>query len=361
MAVDYFIIFIFSVLLAMVFTVLIKKIALKLGIVDWPKEARKIHKKAVPLLGGVAIFLSFFIILYFVRDKLLAGNLELHHWLGFFVGACFLMMGGFLDDKYDLKPKYQVIFPILAVASVIIGGVGIEKITNPLGGFLYLDKWRIPLIEGSGGIYYFVVISDCLIFLWLMGMMYTTKLLDGVDGLASGVTAIGGMIIFLFTMATKYYQPDIGLAALVFTACSLGFLIFNWHPAKIFLGEGGSLFLGYALGVLAVISGGKIAVTLLVMGIPVMDVVWTIIRRLSAGKNPFKFADRLHLHHRLLDLGIGQRKTVLIFCFLAAIFGLSGLFLQSIGKILALFALFIIMLLLVIIFTFLDKKNICEK
>ncbi|MCG2690912.1 undecaprenyl/decaprenyl-phosphate alpha-N-acetylglucosaminyl 1-phosphate transferase, partial [Candidatus Parcubacteria bacterium] len=254
----YIIIFICALLLSIIFTLLVKNFAIRRGIVDKPDLDRKIHRTATPLLGGMAIFLSFFLVLYFVRDKLLAGDLEARHWLGFFAGACFLMIGGFLDDKYNLKPKQQIIFPILAIIAVIIGGVGIEKITNPFGGLIHLDQWRIPVMDWGGGMRYFMVLADGFAVLWLMGMMYTTKLLDGVDGLVTGVTAIGGIIIFLFTMTTKYYQPDIGLAALILAGACLGFLIFNWHPAKIFLGEGGSLLLGYVLGVLAIISGGKI-------------------------------------------------------------------------------------------------------
>ncbi|MDD5031755.1 MAG: MraY family glycosyltransferase [Patescibacteria group bacterium] len=354
---NYPIVFLISVLLTVIFTLLVKYLAGRFNIVDKPVLDRKIHKVSVPLLGGLAIFLAFFIMLYFTRGSLLAGNLEVHHWLGFFIGACLLMVGGFLDDKYNLKPSWQFIFPVLASLAVVAGGVEIGKITNPLGGFLYLDQWKIPITEWGGATRYFVVLSDLLIILWLLGMMYTTKLLDGLDGLVSGLGAIGGIIIFLFTITTKYYQPDIGLAALIFSACCLGFLFFNWHPAKIFLGEGGSLLLGFVLGVLAIISGGKIAIALLVMGIPILDVVWTIIRRLAAGKNPFKFADRGHLHFRLLDLGLGQRKTVLVFYLLAAVFGISGLFLQSLGKVLALLVLFVIMSVLVIGFSYVDRKK----
>ncbi|MBU4347579.1 undecaprenyl/decaprenyl-phosphate alpha-N-acetylglucosaminyl 1-phosphate transferase, partial [Patescibacteria group bacterium] len=345
-----------ALLLSIIFTLLVKNFAIRRGIVDKPDLDRKIHRTATPLLGGMAIFLSFFLVLYFVRDKLLAGDLEARHWLGFFAGACFLMIGGFLDDKYNLKPKQQIIFPILAIIAVIIGGVGIEKITNPFGGLIHLDQWRIPVMDWGGGMRYFMVLADGFAVLWLMGMMYTTKLLDGVDGLVTGVTAIGGIIIFLFTMTTKYYQPDIGLAALILAGACLGFLIFNWHPAKIFLGEGGSLLLGYVLGVLAIISGGKIAIALLIMGIPIMDAAWTIIRRLAQGKNPFSFADKSHLHHRFLSFGLTQRQTVLIYYFLAGGFGLSALFLQSAGKLFALAVLILLMLLIVIGFTYFTKK-----
>lgn len=335
----YFTIFILTTALSVIFTVVARRVAVSLNIIDRPDEERKIHKTATSLLGGMAVFLSFFIVLYFARDKLLIGDLEARHWLGFFIGACFLMLGGFLDDKYNLKPREQIIFPLLAIASVILGGVNIEKITNPFGGFFYPGLF-----------------SAALLTIWLLGMMYTTKLLDGLDGLVSGVAAIGGIIIFLFTMTTKYYQPDIGLAALIFAAACLGFLFFNWHPAKIFLGEGGSLLLGYILGVLAIISGGKIAIALLIMGIPIMDVAWTIIRRILAGKNPFKFPDRKHLHFRLLDLGFGARKTVLIYYAFSSIFGLSALFLQSRGKVFALGILVLIMLAMAAAFRRIDKK-----
>lgn len=331
-------IFILTFCLSGFFTFVTLKIALKLNIIDKPGLERKIHEKATPLMGGLAIFLAYFAILYLVKDKLLAGQLSPSHFIGFFLGAVFLVVGGILDDKYDLKPSYQLIFPILAIVAVIAGGVQIEKITNPFGGYIYLGYFSMVLIG-----------------IWLLGMMYTTKLLDGMDGLVTGVVGIGGLIIFLFTMTTKYYQPDIGLSALILSASCFGFLIFNWHPAKIFLGEGGSLLLGYILGVLAIISGGKIAIALLIMGVPILDVAWTIIRRLADGKNPFKFADRKHLHFRILDLGIGQRKTVLIFYLFSLVFGTSALFLQSIGKIYAFLVLFALMLGIILWFNYLDK------
>jgi len=342
----FLLIFITAVLLSAVFTFLIKKISLKYNILDRPDSERKIHKKPIPLLGGAAIFLSFFLILFFVKDRLLAGNLDIYHWLGFFAGACFLMLGGFLDDKYNLAPGKQIIFPILAILAIIIAGVEIEKITNPIGGFFYFNK-----------AFLFISLSDIFIFLWLLGMMYTTKILDGLDGLVSGVVMIGAVVIFIFTMTSKYYQPDIGLAALVLAGACLGFLVFNWHPAKIFLGEGGSLLLGFILGVLAIISGGKVAIALLVIGIPIIDLAWTILRRLIDKKNPFSFADRKHLHFRFLDLGFSVRQTVLIFYAFAVIFGLIALLLQSRGKILALGILCATMVVIVVKFSYLDKKT----
>ncbi|MFA5130965.1 MAG: epoxyqueuosine reductase QueH [Patescibacteria group bacterium] len=343
----YLSIFIASLVLSAGLTMLVRRFALRRGIVDLPdtdkEDGRKIHKSATPLLGGVAIFLVYFGFLFAFAPRFLSGNLHLSHLLGFFAGALIIVIGGALDDKYNLKPKQQIIFPLLACAALIIGGVAIEKITNPFGGYINLDS--------------LLIIGPLLIAAWLLGMMYTTKLLDGVDGLVSGVSAIGGLVIFLFTLTTRYYQPDIAFAAILLAGTVFGFLIFNWHPAKIFLGEGGSLLLGYILGVLAIISGGKIAIALLIMGIPILDVAWTILRRLLRGKNPFRFADKKHLHHRLLALGLGSRATVLIFYALSLVFGLSGLFLQSRGKLWALLILVALMFFIVIGFWLIDRRG----
>ncbi len=331
-----------SIFISVILTYLVKILALKLEIVDKPDFNRKIHKKPIPLMGGLAVFLSFFILLLIFKKYLLLGDLNYHHWLGFFIGALFLLIGGLLDDRYNLSPKWQIIWPILSAISVVIGGVSIEKISSPLGGFIFFPFW----------------LSSFIIFLWILGMTYTTKLLDGLDGLASGVSAIGALIIFLFTISSKYYQPDIAIASLIFFCVLLGFLIFNFNPAKIFLGESGSLLLGYILAVLAIISGGKIAIALLVIGLPALDVLWTIIRRFISGKNPFKHSDRKHLHHRLIDIGFSQKRAVLFFYMISGFFGFSGLFLQSRGKLWALLFLFFLMILIILFFYFLDKKKL---
>jgi len=338
---NYYLFFTISLIVAIFSTLLIKKIALKLSIVDIPNIDRKIHAKTTPLLGGIAIFIAFFLTLFLARHNLMSGNLNYHHWLGFFTGGLIIIIGGYLDDKFNLPAKIQIIFPILAIISIILSGVTINKITNPFGDFLYFSN----------------ILSSVTIFIWLIVTMYTTKLLDGVDGLVSGLGVIGGFIIFLFTISAKYFQPDIATASIIFSGASLGFLIFNWNPAKIFLGEGGSLLIGFILGVLAIISGGKIAIAFLILGIPILDVFWTIIRRILEKKNPFNFSDKLHLHHRLLAMGLSPKKTVLIFYLMSSVFGLSALFLQSTGKIIAISILFIVMLLIISGFTYLEKQN----
>lgn len=343
---DYIIPFLTSFSLSIILTLIVKKLAIFFNIIDKPGE-RKIHSKNTPLLGGVAVFLSFFIVLFLFSDRFLAGNLNMHHLIGFFIGAAIIIFGGVLDDKYNLPAKIQIIFPLLAILAVILGGVEIEKITSPFGGFFELKK--------------LIWLGPALVFVWLLGMMYTTKLLDGVDGLVSGIGVIGSLIIFLFTLTTRYYQPDIALAALILAGAGAGFLIFNFHPAKIFLGEGGSLFFGYVLGVLAVISGGKIAIALLIMGLPILDVIWTISRRIINRHNPFNFSDKKHLHHRLLNLGLSQSQTVAFFYIFSFAFGSSGLFLQSRGKLFALILLVFLMLLIVYYLYYLDQKKVLKK
>src|SRR5680860_373867 len=160
---EYSLPFLISFILSLILSLVIKNIANRFSIVDKP-GARKIHKKATPLLGGVAVFMSFFITLFIYSDRFLAGNLEVSHLLGFFFGALIIIIGGALDDKYNLSPKIQIIFPLLAVIVLILGGVEIEKMTNPFGGM-------INLID-------FFPLGPILIIAWLLGMAYTTKLLD---------------------------------------------------------------------------------------------------------------------------------------------------------------------------------------
>ena len=348
---NYLLPLLFSFLLVIVLTFFVKWLAKKLKIIDYPAIDRKIHKKPTPLLGGLAIFLSFFIIVFlyaYLTDDLVGANIKLKFIWGIFIAGLLLMIGGFLDDKYNLKSHKQIIWPLLAVMVVILSGIGIKVITNPFGGVFHLDTYQFILFWFEGTAYKVTILADIFTFVWLMGMMYTTKFLDGLDGLVSGITAIGSIVIFFFAIVTKFYQPDTALLAIILTGCCLGFLIFNFHPAKIFLGEGGSLFTGFMLGILAIIAGSKIATALLIMGIPILDVAWVIVRRLWYKISPFKTADKKHLHFRLLDVGFSHRSAVIFLYFLTALFGITTLFLQSKQKLIALGILFLVMIILAV-------------
>jgi UDP-GlcNAc:undecaprenyl-phosphate GlcNAc-1-phosphate transferase len=354
---NYVLAFIFTFLFSILFTLLFRIIALKLNIVDFPNQERKIHKTPIPLLGGLAVFLSFSIILIyfaFFTNLILFGFIVPKYILGIILAGLIVIIGGILDDKFDLRPRYQIIFPILATLIIIASGIGISHIRNPFGGIISFNNWQFILFWHQGIPYKITLVADFFTFIWLLGMMYTTKLLDGLDGLVSGVTIIGALIIAFVSLSNKVAQPNTAQIAIILAGAFAGFLLFNFYPAKIFLGEGGSLFAGLMLGTLAIISGSKVATTLLIMGIPILDVIWVILRRIFR-KVPISFADKKHLHFRLLDIGFNQRQAVIFMYCLTALFGGISLFFSTYGKLIELVVLSIFMLILAAILVIMYK------
>lgn len=190
-----------------------------------------------------------------------------------------------------------------------------------------------------------VWLADILVFLWLFGMMFTTKFLDGLDGLVTGIVAIAAIVIYLLSLQPAWYDPGTAALSIIFVGACLGFLIWNFNPAKIFLGEGGSLMTGFILGCLALMSNSKIAVTIMVVGIPMVDVLRVIVMRLRKGK-PVYMGDREHLHYRLLESGLSHRQAVLLLYAISSLFGMTALFLQAEHRLIALSFLFVLMLLI---------------
>ncbi|MBU1131806.1 undecaprenyl/decaprenyl-phosphate alpha-N-acetylglucosaminyl 1-phosphate transferase [Patescibacteria group bacterium] len=320
----------------LIFTAAIMWIARKFNVLDIPNSERKIHKKPVPLWGGIAVFLAFnfVVLLYtFFSNDLTGDTVILKNILGICLGTLFLSIGGALDDKYNLKPRRQIIWPILAVGSIIVCGIGIDWITNPFGdGVLHLNKFVTILFWFHGFPYKLTLLADIFTLLWLMSMMYTTKLLDGLDGLVSGITIIGAIFIFLTALNKgDIIQYDIALLAMIIGGIFFGFLVFNFNPANIFLGEGGSTMAGFLLGSLSILSGSKVGITLMLLSIPALDMIWTIIRRISEGHSPFSSADRKHLHHRLLDAGFSVKQAVLFLYSITVVFGIIAYSLQDMG------------------------------
>ncbi len=333
-----------AILLSVIFTLLIKKLAEKLQIVDRPNQDRKLHQKATPLLGGTAIFISFWLVVFYLYNF---SGLVLKHfsvrqlWLIFFASLILIILG-YWDDKRQLSYKWRLLVSVLAVLLVLVGGLNFDGVTNPLGGTIGLDFWKIHT-EFFGTI---LVGVSILAFLWLLGMIYTVKILDGLDGLATGVCTIGALAIAaLAGGTTKFFQPDVSVVALILAGACVGFLLFNFYPAKIFLGEGGGQFLGLMLGVLAIIAGSKIAIALLVMAVPIIDLIWVISGRLKNGQS-VATGDRRHLHFRLVDSGLKQWQVVLLFYILSALFGFSALFMSSVFKLLSLSFLILLIVIL---------------
>lgn len=302
-------------------TLAVRATAAHLRIVDRPDRQRKFHRTAVPLLGGLAIWSAFWLAVVgliavgWLPDARFTPRVILGAWLG----STVLMLGGILDDRFGLPPRWQILSPMIAAVFVIASGVRISVVTNPWGGIL-----AIGTSLGIG-----------LTFCWMLGMMYTTKLLDGLDGLVATLTTIGALIIFGLSLTWDTRAPGTSLLALALAGSCLGFLPHNLNPAKIFLGEGGSLVTGYLLGLLAIASGSKIATTLLVMGLPVLDAAWVIVERLMS-RGSIVQGDRRHLHYRLLDRGLSPRQVVALQAAIAAGFGLVALVSTSRGKVVAL-------------------------
>lgn len=335
--------FLITFILSLVFTFFTLKLAKKLNIVDKPEGERKLHDREVPLLGGLAIFLSFWLVvgyLVFFTD-IIQKHIEPRELIGVFIGSLILIILGFFDDKKNISPGARLLISCLAVGVTVIGGVDLQKITNPFGGVVNLEFFGLDLF-GYGHIF---ILADLVVFFWLLGMMYTTKILDGLDGLTTGIVFIGALMIASLSSTAKFFQPETTTLALILAGACLGFLFFNFYPAKIFLGEGGSLLLGFLLGTLAVIAGGKIATALLVMAVPILDLVRVIFMRLRHNQPIYK-GDRRHLHFQLVDAGLGHRQSVILFYLIAFAFGFTTLFLQSWQKLIVLGLLCIGMLIL---------------
>jgi UDP-GlcNAc:undecaprenyl-phosphate/decaprenyl-phosphate GlcNAc-1-phosphate transferase len=301
----FILVFTTAFLLALVITPLAARLAPRIGTMDQP-AARRVHVLPTPRWGGLPIFLAFFAavgvsLLYPRTDEYELGRLA-----GLFGGALLLFVVGTYDDHRELKALPQLIIQIVAAGIAVASGVLIREVNSPFGGLFKFDTGLAVLFT----------------IFWIVGMTNTVNWLDGIDGLAGGVVAIAGIVLFVHAMQQQQYS--IALLALALVGAVLGFLPFNFSPAKIFTGSAGALVLGFLLGNLSIIGAARVAFALLVLGIPIVDVAWQIVSRIRAGKSPFS-ATRTHLHHRLLDAGLSQRTIVLIYYVFTAISGMLAL------------------------------------
>jgi len=329
-----------SFLVVLALTPIIIRLANRFGWFATP-GGRKIHTQPIPQLGGIAIILSLvFSVLFFVpTDK---------HVLGLMIGLAIIFVTGLIDDLYEIRPIWKLFGQALAAVTVILFGVGIEAIANPFGEVIRLDGWQFDVVSIGGLDYQLTVWADLFTFIWLMVIMNAMNFLDGLDGLASGVSGIAGITLFVLSLFVIVGQPTTATLAIILAGAALAFLVFNFHPAKIFLGDSGSLSLGFTIGVLAIISGGKVATALLVLGLPILDFFYSIARRIVAHK-PIYIGDKEHLHHLLLDVGLTQRRAVFLFYALTAGFGIIALMAGSFDKLIGLGILGVVMVILVYI------------
>ncbi|MBU0647870.1 undecaprenyl/decaprenyl-phosphate alpha-N-acetylglucosaminyl 1-phosphate transferase [Patescibacteria group bacterium] len=313
--------FILTLSFSLLLTPVCSYIARRLGVVDRSDiEDRKKHKRDVAYLGGVAIFVSLLLAMGFFYSELVDMKLII-------LGMGVVVMMGTVDDMYNLKPWQKLLFQILVGLLLVAGGVGVHSVAIPWVGDISLDGW---MIDGFWGMEIGVsVFSAIFTVLWTVFLMNAMNFLDGVDGLAGGVSAIAVVILFCLSLTIYVNQPMTGLLSVLLLAAVLGFLAYNFPPATIFLGDSGSYLLGYMLAVLSIFAGGKIATLTLVLGVVILDTLFVIIGRIREGKKIW-VADRMHLHFRLLDSGWNQWQVLLFYYMISIILGLISLVLSNI-------------------------------
>jgi UDP-GlcNAc:undecaprenyl-phosphate GlcNAc-1-phosphate transferase len=296
--------------LSLSLTPLAQRLGRRWGIVDRPRDRHQ-HRLPTPKFGGLAMYVAFTVasIVAQFLPVVRTDDQEVIRLVGLLLGGAFLFVVGIVDDKRELGPLPQYVAQLLAAAIAVLFLIIIEGFNNPLTGHL-TPQWPY-------------VLTVTLTLFWLGFMMNTVNWLDGMDGLASGVCAVAALMIFIHA-AFRLDQVSVSLLPLALFGATLGFLPYNFSPARIFMGSNGALFLGYTIGVLGIIGGAKMATVLLVMGLPLLDVVWQIARRVSKGRNPTQ-GDRGHVHFRLLDMGFSQRQIVVGYYVFCALFGALAL------------------------------------
>ena len=294
--------FVCAFLLAFLSTPFVKTLAKKIGAIDIPKDKRRMHTDSVPLIGGLAIFLGFLVstVIFTEIDIKIIAILS---------GALIMVVLGVFDDKYALGAKFKLMIQIIAAAIPVIAGVRIERII-------------LPFLK-SGGIE-FGWLAYPITILWIVALTNAVNLIDGLDGLAAGVSAIASFSMFLIALMQGNYLIAVMCAALVGACC--GFLPYNFSPASIFMGDTGSTFLGFVMASLSVLGLFKIhaiisfAVPFIAFGIPIFDTSFAIFRRIKEHR-PIMSPDRGHLHHRLVDMGFSHKQAVLIIYAICIVLG----------------------------------------
>lgn len=315
-------------------TPFVRRYALAHGIVDKPSEERKIHRHEIAYLGGVAIFAGFLITVML----LVPISRQL---IGLLLGCLILVTVGVIDDIHDLSPGVKFGGQVLAALVALAGGIGITQVTNPFGGVIDLN-WGRMNFEVWGAHFHITPLANLLSVLWMVGLANTVNFLDGLDGLACGISGIAALVMFGLAVAPHVGQPAVALLAIILAGAAFGFLPYNFFPARIFMGDSGAYFLGLTLAMLSIYSGAKLATAALVLGFPIIDAMWAATRRLARRTSPFR-ADRQHFHHLLLDAGMTQRQAVLTLYAVAVIFGMVALNVGSFAKLIAFIVLMFLM------------------
>jgi UDP-GlcNAc:undecaprenyl-phosphate/decaprenyl-phosphate GlcNAc-1-phosphate transferase len=294
--------FVAAALLSLALTPLIRRMAIQGGAVDRP-DHRRVNVSPVPRGGGVAVAIATIAVwlvivtanaaLGFVRVPAALSGTEI---AALVLGGALAAAVGVLDDAFQLRARWQLGGQVLLALAAVSAGVIVTFVNNPFG---------------PGAIFLFGPVAVLFTVLWIVGMVNSINFIDGLDGLSSGIALIAVVTLGLISLTSALSQPYIAVLCFALAGALLGFLRWNFHPASVFIGTSGVMFVGYSLAVLSILGTAKVAVALLVLGVPIIDTFWIIVRRLSTRRSPFT-PDRGHIHHRLLDLGLSHRQTVVL-------------------------------------------------
>lgn len=301
-------------IVSLVLTPLVMKLSVRLGIIDKP-DPRKVHKNLIPRMGGLAIIISFFVGVYLFEIWDYNSNENINLWF-VLAGILMIIILGIIDDKFMLGFKIKFLVQIFASLVVVLGGIEVNSLNIPL--------FNIETIELG-------MFSIPFTMLWIIGITNAINLIDGLDGLSSGVSVISLSSISFISYITG--NEIISIVCLILIVSILGFMKYNFYPAKIFMGDTGSLFLGFMIGLLTVVSYKDVAVfsvlvPLFILAVPIGDTLLAIIRRLI-NKRPIGEADKSHLHHCLMKIGLSHRRTVLLIYLISIIFNIGAILLSE--------------------------------
>jgi UDP-GlcNAc:undecaprenyl-phosphate GlcNAc-1-phosphate transferase len=319
--------FVGAALVTLVLTPVVRSIARHFAVVDEPNH-RRVNTQPIARGGGVAVGIGFLGVALVLTLLVANGSLgpgfsflsiDQGEMTALLAGAAFAVVIGLLDDVLNLRARWQLVSQVLLAVGAVLLGINIDSIANPFG------PDQIPL----NGVW-----AVAFTIFWIVGMINSINWIDGLDGLSSGIGLIAAFTLGLISLtfgAGLSGEPYVALLCFALAGALLGFLRWNFHPASIFAGTSGVMLVGYSLAILSILGSAKVAVALLVLGVPIIDTFWSIVRRVATGSSPFT-PDRGHVHHRLMDLGLSQTKAVLVIYALSFVLAVLSFVLSGAGQ-----------------------------
>lgn len=330
-----YLLFIIAAFISLISTPFVTKFARYIRAMDVPKDDRRVHNKPIPKLGGLAIYFGFIITLILKKGPITRAE------IGMIIGVSIIVAGGVIDDFKAIKPWQKILFQIMGACTLIFYGIKISIITNPISNaysYIHINN----------------IISIALTIIWIVGVTNAFNLIDGLDGLSAGVAFIASITMAIVAFINGDGRMEVQILALILGGSILGFLPYNFNPASIFMGDTGSQQIGFLLAAISIEGAIKsasavvLAVPILALGLPIYDTVFAIIRRKINGK-PITEADKGHLHHRLLDMGLSQRQAVIIMYLISAALGLIAVIVMQLTNTKAYTVLALVIIFIVVI------------